>query len=170
MITRWRFSLRFSHLPMIVSDSPPLFPDTHLEYTSAVSRASNPAATNASSKRNDVASSAVHPNTFPPNTMGAISSPEFPSFRLVIAMVLQGCSVVSLGVWMSVPICRVPSRQEFPDDSSGSASSRLASSNFERLFPCNSSAGPRPWSSQRRSRSGRRFLRTQALRFDRTRR
>src|SRR6266849_8135354 len=86
MITRCRFAPRFSHLPMIVSDSPPLFLGTHLEYMSAVSTALNPPATNASSKRNDVASSAVHPNTFPPNTMGAISSPEFPSFRLVSAM------------------------------------------------------------------------------------
>src|SRR6266849_10331693 len=89
MITRCRFAPRFSHLPMIVSDSPPLFLGTHLEYMSAVSTALNPAATNASSKRNDVASSAVHPNTFPPNTIGAISSPEFPSFRLISAMVFS---------------------------------------------------------------------------------
>jgi hypothetical protein len=31
MITRCRFSLRFSHLPIILSDSPPLFPGTYLE-------------------------------------------------------------------------------------------------------------------------------------------
>src|ERR1700738_18039 len=40
-----------------------------------------PAATNASSNLNDVDSSAVHPNTFPPKTNGEISSPEFPSLR-----------------------------------------------------------------------------------------
>ncbi len=73
----------------MVSDSPPLFPGTHLEYTSAVSTALNPAAMNASSKRNDVGSSAVHPNMFPPKTIGAISSPEFPSFRFPCAIVFS---------------------------------------------------------------------------------
>src|ERR1700680_2253905 len=41
----------------------------------------NPAATKASRMEKDVASSAVHPNTLPPSTRGAISNPDFPSGR-----------------------------------------------------------------------------------------
>src|SRR3984885_15677246 len=41
----------------------------------------NPAATKASSSANEVGWSAVHPNTLPPKTNGAISKPEAPSLR-----------------------------------------------------------------------------------------
>jgi antitoxin HigA-1 len=51
------------------------------EYTSAVSMQSKPAATNASSKENEVLSSTVQPKTFPPKTSGAISKPESPNLR-----------------------------------------------------------------------------------------
>lgn len=63
-----------SHSPMIVSDSPPLFPGTHAEYTSAVSIALPPPATKRSSTSNEVSRSAVHPNTLPPSTTGNTSS------------------------------------------------------------------------------------------------
>ena len=49
---------------------------------SAVSMRLKPAATNVSSKRNEVASSAVQPKTFPPNASGATSSPEAPIVRV----------------------------------------------------------------------------------------
>src|SRR5579875_3315571 len=79
--TLFRLPLCANHLPRIVSDSPPWCPGTHAEYTFAVSIASNPRSTNASSNRNEVASSAVHPNTLPPNTNGTISRPDFPKAR-----------------------------------------------------------------------------------------
>src|ERR1700728_4053790 len=41
----------------------------------------NPAATKASSSANEVGWSAVHPNTLPPKTNGAISKPDAPSLR-----------------------------------------------------------------------------------------
>src|SRR5689334_23171556 len=82
MITSsWR-PRRAIQRPMIVSDSPPWCPVTHREYESAVSMRLKPAPTNASSKSNEVASSAVHPKTFPPKASGAISNPVFPSLRL----------------------------------------------------------------------------------------
>src|SRR4029077_295789 len=76
-----RLPVRLSQLPRMVSDSPPLFPGTQVEYISAVSIKLNPDATNASSSWNDVDSSTVHPNTFPPKASGATSSPERPSLR-----------------------------------------------------------------------------------------
>src|SRR5512141_267554 len=81
MRTFLRLPLAFSHLPSTVSDSPPLFPGIHAEYTSAVSMKLHPAATNASNSRKDVGSSAVHPKTYPPKASRATSSPEFPNFR-----------------------------------------------------------------------------------------
>ena len=80
------FPLSFIHFPMIVSDSPPLFPGTHVEYESAVSTQLNPDARNASSRPNAPGSSTVHPKTLPPNIRGAISSPEFPRVRRSIAL------------------------------------------------------------------------------------
>jgi hypothetical protein len=69
---------------MIVSDSPPWWPFTQREYESAVSIRLKPAPTNASSRANDVASSAVQPNTLPPNASGATSNPVMPSLRFFI--------------------------------------------------------------------------------------
>src|SRR5512146_2474831 len=46
-----------------------------------------PASTNASSSANEVCSSAVQPNTLPPNASGATSSTERPSLRLIIAWI-----------------------------------------------------------------------------------
>src|ERR1700741_3959192 len=43
-----------------------------------------PAATQASSSLNDVASSAVQPNTLPPNISGGSSMPDRPSWRVSI--------------------------------------------------------------------------------------
>src|SRR6187401_1129972 len=71
---------------MIVSDSPPWWPVTQREYESAVSTRLNPASTNASSRRNDVGSSTVHPNTLPPNARGATSNPVLPSVRRFIQL------------------------------------------------------------------------------------
>src|SRR5208283_4914362 len=82
--TCWRLPLRFSQLPRMLSDSPPLLPGAHLEYTSAVSMKLKPAATKASSSRNEVGSSTVHPITFPLNTRGETSGPEFPSLRILM--------------------------------------------------------------------------------------
>src|SRR5262245_7371279 len=45
-----------------------------------------PAATNRSSSLNEVASSAVHPSTLPPNIRGAIRSPDLPSARFSIRL------------------------------------------------------------------------------------
>src|SRR5690349_10709277 len=66
---------------MMVSDSPPACPVTQREYESAVSIRLKPEATKASSSRNDIASSAVQPNTLPPNANGATSKPVLPSLR-----------------------------------------------------------------------------------------
>ncbi len=52
--------------PMIRSDSPPLLPGAHSEYMSAVSMRRPPPAAKASNTANEVASSAVQPNTLPP--------------------------------------------------------------------------------------------------------
>src|SRR4051812_23279463 len=49
----------------------------------------NPASTKASSRRNDVASSAVQPNTFPPNASGPTSIPEPPSERVLMVLPLS---------------------------------------------------------------------------------
>src|SRR5579872_399303 len=81
-ITLLRFPVRFSQLPMMVSDSPPLCPGTQREYISAVSMKLNPAATNASSIRNDVFSSAVQPNTLVPRQSGETLRFEAPSLRV----------------------------------------------------------------------------------------
>src|SRR5512140_1859514 len=70
---------RFSHLPITVSDSPPLWPGTQREYTSAVSMKLKPASSHASSSENDVASSAVQPNTLPPKHSGETFRGERPS-------------------------------------------------------------------------------------------
>src|SRR6476619_2211324 len=72
--------------PMIVSDSPPWWPVTQREYESAVSIRLKPASTNASSRRNDVASSTVQPNTLPPNARGTTSNPVLPSLRRFIRL------------------------------------------------------------------------------------
>ena len=74
-----RLPLRLSHLPMIVSDSPPTWPGTQTEYMSAVSMKFMPASTQASSKLNDVASSTVHPKTLPPKASGETCRPDRPS-------------------------------------------------------------------------------------------
>jgi len=65
-----RLPLRASQRPMMVSDSPPRLPGTQPEYASAVSIRLKPASTKASSNTNEVASSALQPNTLPPNTIG----------------------------------------------------------------------------------------------------
>src|SRR5579863_1237584 len=83
-ITFFRLPLRLNQLPTTVSDSPPLWPGTQREYTSAVSTKLNPAPTNASKIANDAASSAVQPKTFPPRQMGETSRPDPPSLRVFI--------------------------------------------------------------------------------------
>src|SRR5579862_834293 len=77
-----------SQFPMMVSDSPPLCPGIHFEYTSAVSIRFSPEATNASRILNDVGSSAVHPKTLPPSASGPTSNPVFPSLRLIMSVLL----------------------------------------------------------------------------------
>ena len=82
MVTRSRLPLRRSQRPRIRSDSPPSLPGAQYEYESAVSTRSKPASTNASSSANEVASSALQPNTLPPKASGAIESGERPSGAL----------------------------------------------------------------------------------------
>src|SRR6202044_981810 len=79
-----RLPLRLNQLPSTVSDSPPLWPGTQREYTSAVSTKLNPAPTKASRIANDAASPTVHPNTLPPRQMGETSRPDPPSLRVFI--------------------------------------------------------------------------------------
>src|SRR5579864_3880299 len=55
---------------MIVSDSPPVWPGTHAEYTSAVSMKLPPAAAYWSSTANASRSFAVQPKTLPPRQSG----------------------------------------------------------------------------------------------------
>src|SRR5450755_1459689 len=80
---RSRLPLCASHLPMIVSDSPPACPGTQREYTSAVSTKFMPASTQASRRRNDIASSMVQPKTLPPRQRRETCRPERPSGRSV---------------------------------------------------------------------------------------
>src|SRR6185369_5459224 len=86
MSTIWlrRAGERFSQLPMMVSDSPPLLPCTQREYTSAVSMALRPESTKRSSRRKAVGSSTVQPKTLPPKTSGAMRRPERPRGRRFI--------------------------------------------------------------------------------------
>src|SRR5262245_17464834 len=86
MMTFSRAPRRFNQRPIIVSDSPPLLPDAHREYTSAVSIKLIPASTSASSRLNEVGSSAVQPKTLHPKHRGETSNPEFPSFRFFISI------------------------------------------------------------------------------------
>src|SRR5882724_1486967 len=53
---------------------------------SAVSIMLKPASTKASRMANDVGSSAVQPNTLPPRTSGAVSSPLLPSLRFCMSI------------------------------------------------------------------------------------
>src|SRR3712207_578686 len=71
---------------MMASDSPPLFPGTQVEYTSAVSMKFSPASTAASSSLNDVASSTVQPNTLVPRQSGGTIRSERPSRRLFMGV------------------------------------------------------------------------------------
>src|SRR5690242_20578796 len=86
MTTRLRLPDRASQLPITVSDSPPLCPGAHFEYTSAVSTRLNPASTNRSRIANEVGSSAVQPKTLPPNANGATLIPELPSGRVFMML------------------------------------------------------------------------------------
>src|SRR5882762_890450 len=79
-----RLPLFLSHLPMMVSDSPPLLPGAQREYVSAVSMKLKPSSTNRSSRRIEVDSSAVQPKTLPPNARDETSRPERPSLRFCI--------------------------------------------------------------------------------------
>src|SRR5580692_11548062 len=83
-ITFFRLALRLNQLPSTVSDSPPLWPGTQREYTSAVSTKLNPASTKASRMAKDVGSSAVQPKTLPPRQMGETSRPDPPKLRVFI--------------------------------------------------------------------------------------
>src|ERR1700722_7430782 len=83
-ITFFRWPLRLNQLPSTVSDSPPLWPGPHREYTSAVSTKLNPAPTKASRMAKEVGSSAVQPKTLPPRQMGETSRPDAPSLRVFI--------------------------------------------------------------------------------------
>src|SRR3984957_11876310 len=86
-ITFLRLPLRLNQLPSTVSDSPPLWPGTQREYTSAVSTKLNPASTNASRMAKDVGSSAVQPKTLPPRQMGETSRPDPPNLRVFIIVI-----------------------------------------------------------------------------------
>ena len=59
--------------PMIRSDSPPVLPGFHAEYTSAVSTKLPPPAAKASSTPNEASRSAVQPNGLPPRLSGRMS-------------------------------------------------------------------------------------------------
>src|SRR6185369_15387873 len=74
-----------SHLPITVSDSPPVWPGAQREKTSAVSMKLKPASSHASSSENDVASSAVQPNTLPPKHSGETCRAERPRVRYCMA-------------------------------------------------------------------------------------
>src|SRR5947209_6162516 len=88
MTTLFLLPVRFSQLPIIVSDSPPLFPGTHLEYISAVSTRLKPDEANPSRILKDVFSSMVHPKTLPPKASGATCKPDLPSSRFSMLMSL----------------------------------------------------------------------------------
>ena len=77
-----RLPLFFIQLPIMVSDSPPLWPQAQREYISAVSTRLNPLSVNASNIPNDLGSSVVQPNTFVPRASGATSIPVLPSVLL----------------------------------------------------------------------------------------
>src|SRR5512142_1840522 len=81
---------------MIVSDSPPWWPGTQREYEFAVSIRFPPAATNASRRLKDVGSSAVQPNTLPPNANGATAKPVRPSLHRCMMVHLHVYGVESL--------------------------------------------------------------------------
>ncbi|MNY00486.1 hypothetical protein D3C86_1329810 [compost metagenome] len=78
-----RFFFSFIHFPMISSDCPP-FPFTHQEYVSAVSMKLNPPSSNLFKMLKDSFSSKVHPKTFPPKLIGAISKSVFLIFTFFI--------------------------------------------------------------------------------------
>ncbi|CAM5284921.1 hypothetical protein SALBM311S_10324 [Streptomyces alboniger] len=80
MTTSERFPRALTHLPMMVSDSPPELPSTHAEYESAVSTKLPPAAVYASRTAKEAASSAVQPKTLPPRESGKTSRSEVPSY------------------------------------------------------------------------------------------
>src|SRR5690606_6560307 len=65
-----RFPDFLNQFPIIVSDSPPLFPGTQVEYLSAVSIKYHSLSTNASKISNDCFSSIVHLKTFAPKHIG----------------------------------------------------------------------------------------------------
>src|SRR5690606_24331570 len=84
--TTWlRLFRAFIHRPMIVSDSPPSSPGTHIEYVSAVSMKLPPAARKASSSSKEPASSTVQPKTLPPKHSVETSKLELP--KLVVFIV-----------------------------------------------------------------------------------
>ena len=68
---RSRLPLCAIQLPSTVSDSPPTWPGTQLEYMSALSTRLKPASTKASSIAKEAFSSSVQPNTLPPKASGA---------------------------------------------------------------------------------------------------
>src|ERR1700733_11820576 len=68
-----------SHLPRMVSDSPPVWPGIQREYTSAVSMKFSPASSAASNCRRDSASGRVHPYTLPPRQSTGTSKSDLPS-------------------------------------------------------------------------------------------
>src|SRR5260370_39728757 len=80
--TSWRLPRPLVPVPSTVSDSPPAWPGTQREYTSAVSMKLPPASTYASSTASDAFWSVVHPNVLPPRHRAATRSPERPSFRI----------------------------------------------------------------------------------------
>src|SRR5215471_3260899 len=96
MITSSCFLRRAIQRPITVSDSPPSCPFTQREYESAVSTRLNPAPKKASSSLNDIASSAVQPNTLPPRASGATSNPVLPSLRFGIASSVLARSIRSV--------------------------------------------------------------------------
>src|SRR5258708_23608389 len=94
MSTWSRLPLFASHLPMIVSDSPPTWPGTQVEYVFAVSIRLKPLAAKRSRMAKEVASSAVQPKTLPPSASGAAETPERPRGRLSISFPLRGTAIL----------------------------------------------------------------------------
>src|ERR1700722_10094403 len=78
-----------SHLPRIVSDSPPVWPGSQREYTSAVSIKFSPASSAASNCRKESASGSVHPYTLPPRQSTGTSKSDLPSLTLCMPTLLN---------------------------------------------------------------------------------
>src|SRR5580704_230396 len=130
-ITLLRLSPFASHLPRMVSDSPPLWPGIQREYTSAVSIKFSPASSAASSCRKESASDNVHPKTLPPRQRIGTSKSDLPSLTRSIAISLFFYDVLKARPDANCLGSRIGGRDA---DSSGSGHSGLHARKFSR--PC----------------------------------